>query len=148
MVWCQTNPLIHIPRVYCKTAVSPLLTHWRYCSLALSHGYDLPDHYRDVIMGASDGVSNHQPHACLLNRLFRRRTKRKHQSSASLAFMRGIHRRTGNSRPKWPVIWIFFHLMTLSCLAELIHWGRDKMAAISRRHFQMYFLEWKCINFD
>ena len=23
----------------CKTAVSPLLTHWRYCSLALSHGY-------------------------------------------------------------------------------------------------------------
>ena len=23
--------------VQCKTAVSPLLTHWRYCSLALSH---------------------------------------------------------------------------------------------------------------
>ena len=23
----------------CKTAVSPLLTHWRYCSLALSHRY-------------------------------------------------------------------------------------------------------------
>ena len=25
----------------CKTAVSPLLTHWRYCSLALSHQYFL-----------------------------------------------------------------------------------------------------------
>ena len=25
---------------YCKTAVTPLLTHWSYCSLALSHGYD------------------------------------------------------------------------------------------------------------
>ena len=23
--------------VWCKTAVSPLLTHWRYCSLALTH---------------------------------------------------------------------------------------------------------------
>ena len=23
----------------CKTAVSPLLTHWRYCSFALSHSY-------------------------------------------------------------------------------------------------------------
>ena len=30
---------------------------------------------------------------------------------------------------------------------EFTNWGRDKMAAISRRHFQMYFLEWKCINF-
>ena len=24
---------------YCKTAASPLLPHWRYCSLALSHRY-------------------------------------------------------------------------------------------------------------
>ena len=40
-----------------------------------------------------DGVSNHQPHDCLLNRLFRRRSnQRKHQSSSSLAFVRGIHR--------------------------------------------------------
>ena len=33
-----------------------------------------------------DGVSNHQPHDCLLNCLFRQRWK-KHQSSASLAFV-------------------------------------------------------------
>ena len=38
-----------------------------------------------------DGVSNHQPHGCLLNRLFRRRSK-KTSSSASLAFVWGIHR--------------------------------------------------------
>ena len=31
-------------------------------------------HYNDVIM--SDGVSNHQPHDCLLNRLFRRKSKK------------------------------------------------------------------------
>ena len=41
-----------------------------------------------------DGVSNHQCHACFLKRLFRRRSK-KHQISASLAFVRGIQR--------WPV---------------------------------------------
>ena len=29
--------------------------------------------------------------------------QRKHQSSASLAFVRGIHRRPGNSPHKWPV---------------------------------------------
>ena len=41
-----------------------------------------------------DGVSNHQPHDCLLNRLFCG-DQRKYQSSASLAFL-------GNP-PKWPV---------------------------------------------
>ena len=49
-----------------------------------------------------DSVSNQQPHHCLLNRLFRRRSK-KHQSSASLAFVWGIHRGPVNSPHKWPV---------------------------------------------
>ena len=49
-----------------------------------------------------DGVSNHQPHDCLLNRLFRRWSK-KHQSSASLALVRGIHQSPVNSPHKWPV---------------------------------------------
>ena len=40
------------------------------------------------------GVSNHRRFHCLPNCLFRRRSK-KHQRSASLAFVRGIHR--------WPV---------------------------------------------
>ena len=48
------------------------------------------------------GVSNHQPHHCSLKRLFRRRSK-KHQSSASLAFVRGIHQWPVNSLHKWPV---------------------------------------------
>ena len=47
-----------------------------------------------------DGVSNHQPYDCLLNRLFRRR---KHQSSASLAFVRGIIRSSVNFPHKGPV---------------------------------------------
>ena len=50
-----------------------------------------------------DSVSNHQPHDCLLNHLFRRRSKKKHQSSASLAFVWGIHRGPVNSSHKWPV---------------------------------------------
>ena len=41
-----------------------------------------------------DGVSSHRWLRCLLNRLFRHRSK-KQQSSVSLAFVRGIHR--------WPV---------------------------------------------
>ena len=49
-----------------------------------------------------DVVSNHRPHGCLLNCLFRRRSK-KHQSSASLYFVRGIHRWPVNSPHKRPV---------------------------------------------
>ena len=41
--------------------------------------------------GDHNGVSNHQPGGCLLNRLFRRRSK-KISNSASLAFVRGVHR--------------------------------------------------------
>ena len=34
--------------------------------------------------------------------------QRKHQISASLAFVRGIHRRLVNSPQKWPVTWKMF----------------------------------------
>ena len=37
-----------------------------------------------------DGVSNHQPHDCLLYRLFRRRSKKTSKFIASLAFVRGM----------------------------------------------------------
>ena len=37
-----------------------------------------------------DGVSNHQPHDCLLNRLFKRRSKKISKLRVRLAFVRGI----------------------------------------------------------
>ena len=49
-----------------------------------------------------DGVSNHQPHHCLLNRLYRRRSK-KTSNSVSLTFVRGIHRWSVKSPHKGPV---------------------------------------------
>ena len=54
-----------------------------------------------------NGVPNHDPHHCLLNRLFRSWSK-KHQSSASLAFVRGIRRGPVNSPHTWPVTWKMF----------------------------------------
>ena len=49
-LWGYLAPLVHNELTHvglvkhilmdkCKTAVSPLLMHWRYCSLALSHWY-------------------------------------------------------------------------------------------------------------
>ena len=66
------------------------------------------DHIGSIIItlrwrhNGRDYVSNHQPHDCLLNRLSYA-NQRKHQSSASLAFVRGIHREPVNSPHKWPV---------------------------------------------
>ena len=68
-----------------------------------------------------DGVPNHWCFDCLLNRLFRRRGK-KHQSSASLAFVGGIHRWPGNCPHKGPITRKMFHLMTSSCHKSLMMW--------------------------
>ena len=36
--------------------------------------------------------------------------------------------------------------MELFPLHDLTHWGRDKWTPFGRRHFQVHFLEWKCLN--
>ena len=50
--------------------------------------------------------------------------QRKHQSSASLAFVRGIHRGPVNSPHKWPVTRKCFHLMTSSWTCSVLWWVR------------------------
>ena len=62
-----------------------------------------------------DGFSDHQPHGCLLNRLFRRRSK-KTSKLASLAFVWGIHRDRWIPRTKAQLRGKCFHLMTSSWL--------------------------------
>ena len=55
------------------------------------------------------------PASRLLTQMFiQTQIKEKHQSSASLAFVRGIHRWSVNSPNKWPVTRNFSHLMTSS----------------------------------
>ena len=58
-------------------------------------------HYNDVIMGtiASQVTSN----AIVYSTVCSDADQRKHQSSVSLAFVRGIHRKPVNSPHKWPV---------------------------------------------
>ena len=57
-----------------------------------------------------DGVSSHRHVECLLNRVFRHRYQSKHQSSASLAFVRGIHRWSVDCSHKEAVTWKMFPL--------------------------------------
>ena len=71
--------------------LNPLFRHKFTLYLALQWRYN-----------ERDGLSNHRRLHDLLSRLFRRRSK-KNQSSAPLAFVRGIHRWPVNSPHKGPV---------------------------------------------
>ena len=103
----------------CKIAGTPLITHWSCCSLAFIVHYMFVSaitwnsfhrvysfrknvsHYRDVIISAmashTTGVSIAYSTVCP------GADQRIHQSSASLAFVRGIHRWPVNSPHKGPV---------------------------------------------
>ena len=64
--------------------------HWPRSSLQWRHN-------------GRDGVSNHQPHDCLLNCLFSHRSKKTSKPRATGLFLRGIHRWPMNSPHKGPV---------------------------------------------
>ena len=70
-------------------------------------------HYGDVIMGTI--ASQITGLTIVYSTAYSDVDQRKHQSSASLAFVRGIHRGTVNSPHKWPLTRKCFHLMTSSC---------------------------------
>ena len=116
-------------------------------------------HYDDVIMTtiASEITSL----TSVYSTVYSDADQRKHQSSASLAFVWGIHRDRWIPRTKGQLRGKCFHLMTSSwhtcdlfCLARLwlmhwslIHWGLDKMAPISQTAFSNVYLFMKMYEF-
>ena len=71
-----------------------------------------------------DSVSNHHPHDCLLNRLFRRRSKKTSKLRVT-GLCVGIHRDRWIPRTKGQLRGKCFHLMTSSCcivFALNLHW--------------------------
>ena len=80
------------------------------------------NHYSDVIMGTI--ASQITSLTNVYSTVYSDADQRKHQSSASLAFVRGIHRRPVNSPHKWPVT-------------------RKNVSIWWRHRVQMHFLEWK-----
>ena len=64
------------------------------------------NHYGDVIMGTVASKINSL--TIFYSTVYSGAIQRKHQSSASLAFVPGIHRGPVNSLHKWPVTWKMF----------------------------------------
>ena len=82
-------------------------------------------HYNDVIMGAI--ASQITSLTIVYSIVYSDADQRKHQSSASLVFVRGNHRGPVNSPHKWPVTRKMFPFHdVIMVLVFLAKWGRDK----------------------
>ena len=96
--------LVHVPWHYTPTVITGNMRTMVYVKLALITIIlfaSMNNHYGDDIMGT---IAYHITSLTIVySTFYSGADQRKHQSSASLAFVRGIHRGPVNSPHKWPV---------------------------------------------
>ena len=94
------------------------------CEIFPYHGIFIKKNYNDVIMGAM--ASQITSLTIVYSTVYSGVDQRKHQSSASLAFVRGIHRWPVNSLHKWTVTRKMFPFDDISmrthCHRTLLSW--------------------------
>ena len=94
-----------------------------------------------------DGVSNHQPPGCLLNRLFRRRSKKTSKICVT-GLCVGNSPGPVNSPHKGPVTRKMFPFDdVIMRMTVLTHWGQDKMDDIFQTTFSNAFSWMKIYKF-
>ena len=105
--YTQMPPVMNLSeRPFEYITLRELLSHYSrepgICYYCLVHrSYHHQDHYDDVIMSAM--ASQITSLTIVYSIVYSDADQRKYQSSASLAFVRGIHRGSVNSLHKWPV---------------------------------------------
>ena len=98
---------VHSIWYYYYIIISLLYYHWCFdvkFNVTWRVGWDfipVPAHYNDVIMSVM--ASQITSLTIVYSIVYSGADQRKHQSSASLAFVRGIHQWPVNSPHKWPV---------------------------------------------
>ena len=100
-------------------------------------------HYNDVIMGSI--ASQITSLTIVYSTVYSSADQRKHQSSASLAFVRGIHREPVNSPHKWPVTRKMFPFddvimsdsATCKCVRVMLKSGHVQGLAIACQIFEL-----------
>ena len=95
---CDTGCFISLLRSEAPTCGKPICSTFQW---SISGWLKRHDHYSDVIIGAM--ASQITSLTIVYSTIYSGADQRKHQSSASLAFVRGIHRWPVNSPHKGPV---------------------------------------------
>ena len=99
---------------------------WLWCKMCayLTWWGNVISHYDDVIMSAVASQITSLTIVCSM--VYLGADQRKHESSASLAFVRGIHRGPVNSPHKWPVTRKMFPfddvIMIVNWILSHTHW--------------------------
>ena len=93
------------------------------------------NHFNDVIMGSM--ASQNTNLTIVYSTVYSNADQRKHQSSASLAFVRGIHRWPVNSPHKWPLTGKMFPFddVIMPSMIKVGSWGRFSVKML----FHLYF---------
>ena len=101
-LWRHCNDVDMLTLVMLKTGqIRQILWYGCWGPSLLCHRVLSNHHYNDVIMG--EIASQITSPTSVYSTVYSDADQRKHQSSASLAFVRGIHRGPVNSPHKWPV---------------------------------------------
>ena len=121
-----------------------LISCLKYQELLMSSAFK---HYNDVIMGA---MSSQTPASWLFAQsFFLGADQRKHQSSASLAFVRGIHRCPVNSPHKGPVTRKMFPFDdVIMCHTLIIVNDMRVTCTRAKCRWLIYFSQFQAISFD
>ena len=120
------------PKIYMDVVIYP----WSKCSACLPNlcnckspqgeSHELLTrnycHYHDVIMGSI--ASQITSLTIVYSTVYSGTDQRKHQCSASLAFMRGIYRGPMNSPHEWLVTWKMFPFDGVIMSLYLCHYGK------------------------
>ena len=120
--------------------MTPLFGH---CNASLNRTL----HYSDVIMSAMASQITSLTIVC--STIYSGADQRKHQSSAPLAFVRGIHRGPVNSPHKWPITRKMFpfddFIMDVSELTD-VPWGYgSNFKSMTYEHIsQVKFMKTSC----
>ena len=98
---CHTNLHTRDPRVWTVRKAGSQSCSSKYLVTVHDMFECMKIHYKDVIMGSI--ASQITSLTLVYSAVYSDADQRKHQSSASLAFVRGIHRGPVHSLHKWPI---------------------------------------------
>ena len=115
-------------------------THLKFRDLKLS------SHYSDVIMGSM--AAQITSLTIVYSIVCSAADQRKHQSSASLAFVRGIHRWPVNSPHKWPVTRKMFPWMTSSWCHSHSKYASKILRGVACASWRIESLVYRCLLYS
>ena len=124
-----------VVRCYPWTSVAFMCRHYRERNGVLNHWQLDCSGSLKWRPNGHDGVSNHQPHDCLLNRLSRRRSKKTSKLRVT-GLCAGIHPAQRASNAENVSIWWRHHVETSVCLS----WHASDLFCNNKQHSKCHWL--------